>query len=146
MHEKMSRKRFKKLEFVEEKYPLFQRLGPEKADIGIVCWGSSKGPVEEAMRELAAKGVSISAFVPRIIMPFPKKAFLELRQGREDARLPRGELRRPALPLPEDPRRPPRRARASSRGRAAMNLSVTEVKSRIESVLSETGAREEVTA
>jgi 2-oxoglutarate ferredoxin oxidoreductase subunit alpha len=145
MHEKMNRKRFKKLEYVEEKYPLFVRLGPEKADVGIVCWGSSKGPVEEAMKELAASGVSVSAFVPRIIMPFPKKAFLEYAASVRTLVFLEvnfvGQLHnymRTFVDLPAGTR-----VLARSGG---MNLSVTEVKSRIESVLSESGAREEVPA
>ena len=145
MHEKMSRKRFKKLDFVEEKYPLFVHLGPEKADIGIVCWGSSKGPVEEALKELAAKGVSVSAFVPRIIMPFPKKALLEYMASVKTLVFLEvnfvGQLYhylRTLVDLPAGTR-----VFARSGG---MNLSVTEVKNRIESVLSETTVREEVRA
>ena len=145
MHEKMSRKRFAKLAFVEEKYPLFQRLGPEKADVGIVCWGSSKGPVEEAMRELAAKGVSVSAFIPRILMPFPKQALVEYMASVRTLVFLEvnfvGQLYnylRTIVDLPAG-------TRVFSRS-GGMNLSVTEVKQRIESVLSESGARPEVNA
>ncbi len=145
MHEKMSRKRFAKLDFVEEKYPLHVHLGPEKADVGIVCWGSSKGPVEEAMKELAANGVSVSAFVPRIIMPFPKKAFLEYAASVKTLVFLEvnfvGQLynyMRTFVDLPAG-------TRVFTRS-GGMNLSVSEVKGRIESVLSGSGVREEVTA
>lgn len=145
VHEKMSRKRFRKLEFVEEKYPLFERFGAEKADVGIVCWGSSKGPVEEAMKELATKGVSVSAFVPRIIMPFPKTALVEYMASVKNLVFLEvnfvGQLYhylRTLVDLPAGTR-----VFARSGG---MNLSVTEVKSRIESVLAESAVREEVTA
>ena len=145
MHEKMSKKRFRKLPWLEEKYPLFQRLGPEKADVGIVCWGSSKGPVEEAMKELSARGVRVSAFVPRIIMPFPKKALLEYMASVKTLMFIEvnfvGQLYlylRTMVEFPAD-------TRVFTRS-GGMNLSVTEVISRVESVLSEAGAREEVTA
>lgn len=145
MHEKMSKKRFRKLPWLEEKYPLFLRLGPATADVGIVCWGSSKGPVEEAMRELAAQGVSVSAFVPRILMPFPKQAFLDYVKGVKRLAFVEvnfvGQLYhylRTLVDLPADTR-----VFARSGG---MNLSVTEVKRHVEKVLSETAAAVEVTA
>ena len=145
MHEKMSKKRFRKLDWLEEKYPLFLRLGPEKADVGIVCWGSSKGPVEEAMRELAAKGVSVSAFIPRILMPFPRKAFLEYAKSVKTLAFIEvnfvGQLYnylRTLVDLPAG-------TRVFTRS-GGMNLSVTEVKSRVESVLNGTAAPKEVTA
>ena len=145
MHEKMSHKRYRKLPWLEEKYPLFQRLGPEKADVGIVCWGSSKGPVEEAMRELAAQGVSVSAFIPRILMPFPKKALLEYVKSVKHLAFIEvnfvGQLYlylRTMVDLPAD-------TRVFKRS-GGMNLSVTEVKKYVAQVLSETAAAKEVTA
>jgi len=89
--------------------------------------------------------VSVSAFVPRIIMPFPKKAFLEFAASVKTLVFLEvnfvGQLfhyLRTLVDLPAGTR-----VFARSGG---MNLSVTEVKSRIESVLSESGVREEVTA
>ena len=70
-HEKMNARRYRKLDAIAKKYPLFTRYGPEKADLGILCWGSSAGPVREAIEKLNAAGSSVAAFVPRMMMPLP---------------------------------------------------------------------------
>lgn len=70
-HERMNAKRYRKMEAIAEKYPLFRRFGPENPDLGILCWGSSAGPVAEAIEALNAKGARVAAFVPRILAPLP---------------------------------------------------------------------------
>lgn len=70
-HEKMNARRYRKLEAIAKKYPLFTRFGPEQADLGILCWGSSAGPVREAVDALNSAGMKVAAFVPRMIMPLP---------------------------------------------------------------------------
>ncbi|HUP46379.1 MAG TPA: 2-oxoacid:acceptor oxidoreductase subunit alpha [Thermoanaerobaculia bacterium] len=72
-HERMNAKRFRKMDAIAEKYPLFYRYGTERADLGILCWGSSAGPVREAVEMLNAAGASVAAFVPRMIMPLPAR-------------------------------------------------------------------------
>lgn len=76
-HEKMSKKRFRKMGPLAEKYNFFRHYGPKQADVGILCWGSSKGPVEEVVRAAAARGEKVSAFVPQMIHPFPEKQLKE---------------------------------------------------------------------
>ncbi|MBK5259947.1 MAG: 2-oxoacid:acceptor oxidoreductase subunit alpha [Thermoanaerobaculia bacterium] len=73
MHEKMNAKRYRKLDAIAERYPLYTRYGPVKAALGILCWGSSAGPVREAIEKMNAAGESVAAFVPRMIMPLPKR-------------------------------------------------------------------------
>jgi 2-oxoglutarate ferredoxin oxidoreductase subunit alpha len=70
-HETMNAKRYRKLDALAKKYPLFRRFGPLDADIGILCWGSTEGVVREALRQLAASGLRVAAFVPRMIVPLP---------------------------------------------------------------------------
>lgn len=70
-HEKMNARRYRKLAAIAKRYPLFSRFGPENAELGILCWGSSAGPVREAVEALNAAGMSVAAFVPRMIMPLP---------------------------------------------------------------------------
>ncbi len=70
-HEKMNAKRYRKLRLVRDKYSFFRRYGAEKADVGIICWGSSKGPVKEAVQAANARGERVSAFVPQLLYPFP---------------------------------------------------------------------------
>ncbi len=73
VHEKMNAKRYRKVEALANKYRLFTRLGPATADLGIICWGSSYGPVREAIEKLNVGDLRVAAFVPKMIMPLPKK-------------------------------------------------------------------------
>jgi 2-oxoglutarate ferredoxin oxidoreductase subunit alpha len=74
MHERMNAKRHRKLDAIAEKYPLFRRFGVPDPELGILCWGSSAGPVAEAIDAMNAKGARVAAFVPRILAPLPAAA------------------------------------------------------------------------
>jgi 2-oxoglutarate/2-oxoacid ferredoxin oxidoreductase subunit alpha len=71
VHERMNEKRHRKLRVIAEKYPLYWRFGSERPELGIICWGSSAGPVREAVDTLNATGRRVAAFVPRILAPLP---------------------------------------------------------------------------
>jgi 2-oxoglutarate ferredoxin oxidoreductase subunit alpha len=71
VHEKMNAKRYRKLDAIAKKYPLFRRFGAENPELGIVCWGSSAGAVREAIDVLNARGARVAAFVPKMIEPLP---------------------------------------------------------------------------
>jgi 2-oxoglutarate ferredoxin oxidoreductase subunit alpha len=77
VHEQMNAKRYRKLRLVRDKYSFYRRYGAEKADVGIICWGSSKGPVKEAVQKATARGERVSAFVPQLLYPFPYHEFNE---------------------------------------------------------------------
>ena len=80
LHEKMNAKRYAKLQGVLAKYKSVIHMGPEKARVGVVAWGSSYGAVRTALKEAAAEGITASAFIPRLLSPFPQEdfaAFLE---------------------------------------------------------------------
>jgi len=74
VHERMNRKRYRKLDAIAKKYPLFRRFGDEKPELGILCWGSSAGTVSEAITQLQASGARVAAFAPRILAPLPIEA------------------------------------------------------------------------
>jgi 2-oxoglutarate ferredoxin oxidoreductase subunit alpha len=76
-HETMNAKRYRKLWSIRDRYHAFRRFGPARADVGVLCWGSSKGPVQEAVAAASARGESVSAFVPQTLYPFPKRDFQE---------------------------------------------------------------------
>ena len=76
-HEKMNAKRYRKMWPIRDRYHFFRRYGAPKADVGVLCWGSSKGPVKEAVLAANAEGQRIAAFVPQVIYPFPKYEFEE---------------------------------------------------------------------
>jgi 2-oxoglutarate ferredoxin oxidoreductase subunit alpha len=77
VHEKMNAKRYRKLRIVRDHYNEYRRYGSEKADVGVLCWGSAKGPVKDAVNEAVAKGLKVSAFVPQVLYPFPRREFEE---------------------------------------------------------------------
>jgi len=70
-HMQMNAKRYRKLDAIAKKYPLFTRFGPENPDLGILCWGGSVGVVREAVDRMTARGIRVAAFAPRILMPLP---------------------------------------------------------------------------
>lgn len=71
---KMVDKRFKKLDALvkhlenSEKTNLY---GPEEADATIIAWGSTKGPIREAMKLLSEEGVNINYLQIVFLNPFP---------------------------------------------------------------------------
>jgi 2-oxoglutarate ferredoxin oxidoreductase subunit alpha len=71
VHERMNAKRHRKLNAIARKYPLFRTFGRDNPDLGILCWGSSAGPVREAVEALNTGDLRVAAFVPRIIAPLP---------------------------------------------------------------------------
>ena len=77
VHERMNDKRYRKLRKVREKYSFYRHYGAEKADVGIICWGSSKGPVKEAVLKANGRGERVAAFVPQLLYPFPRHEFHE---------------------------------------------------------------------
>jgi len=80
-HEKMNAKRYRKLRLVRDKYSFFRTYGPEDADVGILCWGSSKGPVKEAVLNANGRGQKVAAFVPQLLYPFPYHEFKKFLRG-----------------------------------------------------------------
>ncbi len=76
-HEKNNAKRYRKLRTVRDNYSYYRRYGAEKAEVGVLCWGSSKGPVKEAVLRAQARGEKVAAFVPQVLYPFPIHEFQE---------------------------------------------------------------------
>jgi len=77
VHEKMNEKRYRKLRQVRSRYSYVRQYGAEKADVGVLCWGSAKGPVKEAVLNAVERGEKVSAFVPQVLYPFPRHEFEE---------------------------------------------------------------------
>jgi 2-oxoglutarate ferredoxin oxidoreductase subunit alpha len=81
IHEKMNDKRYRKLRPIRDTYSFYRRYGSEEADVGILCWGSSKGPVKEAVLRANGRGEKVAAFVPQVLYPFPFHEFNEFLVG-----------------------------------------------------------------
>ncbi len=68
-------KRMRKLQFAKNDIPEPVKLyGPKEADVTLVGWGSTKGPILEAMKELSkSRGKSVNFVQVRLLHPFPVK-------------------------------------------------------------------------
>ena len=70
----MMEKRMGKLDLAAREIPIEERVnffGPEKADITIVSWGSTKGAILDAIDWLKDDGISVNFLQVRLIHPFP---------------------------------------------------------------------------
>ena len=71
---KMMDKRFKKLDVLIkelENYEPIKLYGPEEADATILGWGSTKGPIREAMKLLSEEELKINYLQIIYLSPFP---------------------------------------------------------------------------
>ena len=71
---KMQVKRLRKLDGMARELPEPKLYGPPRADITIMCWGSMKGPVLDALHLLGARGIVANALHVLYICPFPAGA------------------------------------------------------------------------
>lgn len=76
-------KRMRKLntlvkEFEERNIETVKLHGPEKARATIVSWGSTKGPIREAMKLLNAEGIVVNYLQIIYLHPFPKGKVAEV--------------------------------------------------------------------
>lgn len=71
VHKQMTEKRFRKLETAAGQFSKAKTYGDEEASIGIISWGSTSGPVFEAINKAAEKGIKVQALYPRTLYPLP---------------------------------------------------------------------------
>jgi 2-oxoglutarate ferredoxin oxidoreductase subunit alpha len=71
--EMMADKRMRKLSFIEKELPPPRLYGHEEADITLVSWGSTKGPIFEAMKLLQKNGVRVNFLQILYLSPFPSE-------------------------------------------------------------------------
>ena len=70
----MMDKRLRKLKALKEELQSFETVkvyGPKRADLTIVSWGSTKGPIREAMRILEKEGLKANLIQVLYLCPFP---------------------------------------------------------------------------
>lgn len=80
MHQAMQDKRWHKLDPLAENGRV-TITGPEKAQVGILGWGSTEGAAVEAAEMLSAAGVSAGTFYPRIVCPMPVERIKKWAEG-----------------------------------------------------------------
>ena len=81
---RMADKRFKKLDALTkelEKYETVKVYGPKQADVTLVGWGSTKGPIKEAMKLLAKKGIKVNYVQIVYLHPFPSSKLEDILQS-----------------------------------------------------------------
>ena len=67
-------KRMRKLQTLRSEIPEPVKLyGPKQANVTLVGWGSTKGPILEALKELEREGKSVNFLQVRLLEPFPIK-------------------------------------------------------------------------
>lgn len=71
---KMNDKRMKKLDVLAKElknYETVKLYGPKEADVTIIGWGSTKGPIREAMKFLSKEDIKINYLQIVYLHPFP---------------------------------------------------------------------------
>jgi len=71
---KMADKRFRKLDALNKELENMETVkfyGPEESDATILAWGSTKGPIREAMKLLSKEGLKVNYLQIVYLTPFP---------------------------------------------------------------------------
>jgi len=76
VHEQMNAKRYRKLDGIAARYPLFRRFGSARPRLGVICWGSTVGPLREAIDRIG-EDAGIGVFAPQLLMPLPAEPLQE---------------------------------------------------------------------
>lgn len=80
-HQRMSAKRHRKLDFIAKEKGFTRRFGDEHATVGVICWGSTEGSVEEAINTAAAHGLEVKALTIKMIHPLPDEEIRSFMNG-----------------------------------------------------------------
>jgi 2-oxoglutarate ferredoxin oxidoreductase subunit alpha len=76
-HVAMQTKRWAKLEPLKNGIVRHEIFGDAQPEIALIGFGSTYGPVREAVEAARAEGLSVGAFYPRVLGPFPADAVNE---------------------------------------------------------------------
>ncbi len=86
MHTKNMFKRGKKIRQAAgdaAKWGMLEQFGNPKARVAIVGWGSTIGPVKEAVERAEAEGMPVAVLYPKMIYPLPRKEIADFIKNRE---------------------------------------------------------------
>lgn len=72
VHQQMTDKRRKKLQALARELPASKVFGPSEGQVLLVGWGSTQGPIREAVERARAAGEAMSALHLRYINPLPE--------------------------------------------------------------------------
>ena len=92
VHEAMMDKRWRKVDDAREAVfgleSAVERWGDRDAAIGIMGWGSTLGPVKEAMARAQADGFRVEALFPKVLFPMPDNRIRRFIRGRRAIIIP----------------------------------------------------------
>jgi 2-oxoglutarate/2-oxoacid ferredoxin oxidoreductase subunit alpha len=92
MHRRMTEKRYGKMESARQQLAMwphvFEEFGDENAAIGIMAWGSTMGPVQEAITRAIKVGIKVAAIFPKVLLPMPDVAIRRFLAGRRAIIIP----------------------------------------------------------
>ncbi len=92
VHQAMVDKRRTKVETARQQLTLWPNVveewGDEDAAIAIMGWGSSLGPVQEAMARVQATGYKVTALFPKVLLPMPDFQIRRFMRGRRAIIIP----------------------------------------------------------
>lgn len=91
LHTENMQKRAKKIYAASdevERWGLYEKFGDDDAEIGILGWGSTIGPVREAVDMAHAQGIKVAVFYTKMIFPLPHRLFEEFIARRESIIVP----------------------------------------------------------
>jgi 2-oxoglutarate/2-oxoacid ferredoxin oxidoreductase subunit alpha len=71
LHQQMTERRRKKLQALAETLPTPKVYGPPEGNVLLVGWGSTRGPIQEAVDRARAAGDSVSSLHIRCLNPLP---------------------------------------------------------------------------
>jgi len=71
----------RKFKTIQKDIPGPKQYGPETAPLTLVCWGSTKGAAQEAIKYLQADGISVNALHFSYVWPIPVETVQKTIQG-----------------------------------------------------------------
>ncbi len=92
MHSEMMNKRRRKVDIARQELALWSNVveewGDDEAAIAIMGWGSSLGPVQEAMARAQEVGLKVAALFPKVLLPMPDLRIKRFLRGRRAIIIP----------------------------------------------------------
>jgi 2-oxoglutarate/2-oxoacid ferredoxin oxidoreductase subunit alpha len=76
-HQRQNIKRYRKFRHIRMEPWKFRYIGDTDAELGIICWGSTKGAVKEAVEVARKEGIKIRCMIPQLLYPIPFKQIEE---------------------------------------------------------------------
>ncbi|OGR85452.1 MAG: hypothetical protein A2901_05155 [Elusimicrobia bacterium RIFCSPLOWO2_01_FULL_54_10] len=87
-HFRMMQKRHKKLEYISREKGFTRRFGDEHAKLGIISWGSTEGPIEQAIRTANKAGYEVAALQLKMLHPLPDEEIRHFLNSVEHVMIP----------------------------------------------------------